>query len=70
MVQTHLERPLLLLLDDPAAELDVNSLGRLMSSIANLGCQVVATALEVDKGLFPQPPSLFHVEQGRLQQVD
>ncbi len=70
VVQTHLERPLLLLLDDPAAELDGNSLGRLMSSIANLGCQVVATALEVDKSLFPQPPSLFHVEQGRLQPVD
>lgn len=70
VVQTHLDRPLLLLLDDPAAELDVNSLGRLMSSITNLGCQVVATALEADTSLFPQQPSLFHVEQGRLQQVE
>jgi len=70
VVQTHLERPLLLLLDDPAAELDANSLNRLMSSVASLGCQVVATALEADKSLFPQTPSLFHVEQGLLRQVE
>jgi len=70
VVQTRLERPLLLLLDDPAAELDAKSLDRLMSSVAGLGCQVVATALEVDKRLFPQPPSLFHVEQGNLRQAE
>lgn len=66
VVQTHLERPLLLLLDDPAAELDTESLGRLMDSVAGLGSQVIATALEPDKVHFPEPPRLFHVEQGVL----
>jgi DNA replication and repair protein RecF len=70
VVQKHLERPLLLLLDDPAAELDAESLGRLMSSITKLDCQVVATALAADTSLFPQSPRLFHVEQGRLQRVE
>jgi DNA replication and repair protein RecF len=70
VVQTELERPLLLLLDDPAAELDANALDRLMASVTALGCQVVATSLDANKGLFPHEPRLFHVEQGVLQQVE
>lgn len=69
VVQTHLEKPLLLLLDDPAAELDVDSLGRLMQAVIGLGCQVIATALVPDSGLFPQSPRLFHVEHGTLRAV-
>lgn len=69
LVQSHLERPLLLLLDDPAAELDEDSLERLMSRVIALGCQVIATALTPDTRLFPEPPALFHVEQGILQKV-
>lgn len=67
VVQAHLERPLLLLLDDPAAELDANSLERLMMRVADLGCQVIATSLVANKRLFPQSPSLFHVEHGALE---
>ena len=70
VVQTQLERPLLLLLDDPAAELDASSLSRLMASVAGLGCQVIATSLEANKDLFPNSPRLFHVEQGVLQQAE
>lgn len=70
VVQRHLGRPLLLLLDDPAAELDTSSLSRLMSAIAALECQVVATALQPDPALFPTSPRRFHVEQGRLRRVD
>lgn len=70
VVQSQMERPLLLLLDDPAAELDANSLKRLMSSVAGLGCQVVATSLDANKDLFPESPRLFHVEQGVLRQVE
>ena len=66
IVQTHLERPMLLLLDDPAAELDRDSLGRLMSQVFALGSQVVATSLEADALSFPEPPAVFHVEQGSL----
>jgi DNA replication and repair protein RecF len=69
LAQSALERPLLLLLDDPAAELDGGSLERLMAQVIGLGCQVVATALMPDKHLFPDAPALFHVEQGVLKKV-
>ena len=62
--QTALERPLLLLLDDPAAELDADSLSRLLDAVLGLGCQVVATSL--DKGALSVPggSAMFHVEHG------
>lgn len=69
VVQHYLQRPVLLLLDDPAAELDVGSLDRLMRRVCSLGCQVIATALEPDRGLFPELPGLFHVEQGVLKKT-
>ena len=67
VVKSHIERPLLLLLDDPAAELDSDSLTRLMAGVVALGWQVIATSLEPDLVLFPDPPRMFHVEQGRLE---
>ena len=69
VVQTHLEKPLTLLIDDPAAELDSDSLTRLMVAVANLGAQVVATTLEPDRPLFYEEPTRFHVEQGRVTPV-
>lgn len=69
-VQGVLQRPLLLLLDDPAAELDRAALGRLMSGVTDLGCQVVATSLDPARDLFPAPPALFHVERGGLARVE
>jgi DNA replication and repair protein RecF len=66
-VQTALQRRLLLLLDDPAAELDADSLRRLMAAVGELDCQVIATALCPDDRIFEVPPALFHVEQGRLR---
>jgi DNA replication and repair protein RecF len=68
-VQEKIGGPILLLLDDPAAELDARSLERLMASVGALGCQVVATALEADRGLFPEPPVLFHVERGAISRA-
>ena len=65
--QAAVEQPLLLLLDDPAAELDQAALQRLMARVAELGCQIVATSLTPDLPLFPGPASVFHVEQGRLE---
>ena len=64
--QAALERPLLLLLDDPAAELDGNALQRLMAAIAGLGCQVVATSLERASLEVPSDAAVFHVEHGVL----
>ncbi|MDG2107145.1 MAG: DNA replication/repair protein RecF [Woeseiaceae bacterium] len=62
--QASLERPLLLLLDDPAAELDGDSVDRLITSVAALGCQVIATTLDSTALMFPEKPKMFHVEQG------
>jgi DNA replication and repair protein RecF len=64
--QAELGRPLLLLLDDPAAELDEDSLDRLMAEVADLEAQVVATALSADARLFRGPAATFHVERGVL----
>ena len=62
--QAALERPLLLLLDDPAAELDGDSIARLMAAVSSLGCQVVATSLDPASLELPESPVMFHVEQG------
>ncbi|HEX2139428.1 MAG TPA: DNA replication/repair protein RecF [Woeseiaceae bacterium] len=70
VVQQHLRRPLLLLLDDPAAELDATSLARLMNAVGTLGAQVIATALEPDQPLFPTSPRRFHVEHGELRRLN
>jgi DNA replication and repair protein RecF len=64
--QTALEQPLLLLLDDPAAELDDDSLARLMARVANLGGQVIATSLQPDAAIFGGKGATFHVEHGVL----
>ena len=66
VIQTALEEPMLLLLDDPAAELDGDSLSRLVEHVAALGCQVVATSLTDNSPTFPSPAAMFHVEQGRV----
>lgn len=68
--QAALERPLLLLLDDPAAELDADSLLRLMGRVHGLGCQVVATSLVPNAGLFADAAAVFHVEHGELARAE
>jgi DNA replication and repair protein RecF len=68
--QAALEKPLLLLLDDPAAELDADSISRLVEAVSALGCQVVATSLDPDALQFPEAPVRFHVEQGRVSARD
>lgn len=67
--QTALERPLLLILDDPAAELDGDSLERLMVAVTGLDCQVVATTLEPGVLGVPSGAAVFHVEHGTLTAV-
>ena len=67
--QAALGRPLVLLLDDPSAELDRTSLGRLMREVGALGSQVIATSLQRDEFPFPAAPRVFHVEQGVLREA-
>lgn len=67
--QTTLGQPMLLLLDDPAAELDGRSLGRLMTAVSQLGCQVVATSLDPTALETPSAASVFHVEHGAVTAI-
>lgn len=69
VVQTQLERPLLLLLDDPSAELDASSVAQLMAAVEAVGSQVIATTLHPEQPLFRAEPALFHVEQGSVERV-
>ncbi len=53
-----------LLLDDPAAELDHQSLSRLLALVSELPVQLFVTALRADLPGLGQPGTVFHVEQG------
>ena len=53
-----------LLLDDPAAELDVQHLAYFVREIAALESQLVITALQPETAAFDAPDKVFHVEQG------
>ncbi len=59
----------LLLVDDPAAELDRSALARLAIALETVPAQLVITGL--DPGLLPPQPGspVFHVERGTLQAV-
>jgi DNA replication and repair protein RecF len=61
--------PPLLLLDDPAAELDVDHTRALVSEIHALEGQLVVTALRDADTAFGAPDRVFHVEQGRVKQL-
>lgn len=58
--------PPTLLLDDPAAELDVHRLGLLVALVKELDCQLIVTSLSPELDLFGSPERVFHVEQGRV----
>lgn len=59
----------LLLVDDPAAELDGQALRRLLTALDDVPAQLVLTAL--DRGQLRPSPGfpVFHVEHGRVQAV-
>jgi DNA replication and repair protein RecF len=58
-----------LLLDDPAAELDPQNLTRLFKELEALDCQTIATSLRADTQLFRPAKATFHVEHGRVKRV-
>ncbi len=59
----------ILLLDDPAAELDRRSLGRLFAVAESLPIQQFVTALDADALPDHEHGHVFHVEQGALRLV-
>lgn len=57
----------LLLVDDPAAELDAEALRRLRNELEGLDAQLVVTGI-TEAGLVPRPgSSVFHVERGQVR---
>jgi DNA replication and repair protein RecF len=66
LLQDELNLRALLLLDDPAAELDDKNLHRLFEELSALRCQMIATSLTQETALFQAPKATFHVEQGRV----
>ena len=58
------EDEVVLLVDDPAAELDRTSLARLMAQIRELPGQLIMTAIDPDLAGMPADAAVFHVERG------
>lgn len=58
-----------LLVDDPAAELDVGALGRLRRALDECQAQLVMTSLSITQLPAPSDARVFHVEQGEVRQV-
>ena len=56
-----------LLLDDPAAELDGDHLGRFIEQVRALRSQLVVTSLHAESRLFGAPDRTFHMVQGGVQ---
>ena len=70
LVQTHTERSLLLLLDDPSAELDDRSTNKLMDQIISMDTQIIATSILPNKQLLQNDANLFHVKQGKVEKTN
>jgi DNA replication and repair protein RecF len=69
LLQDELNLRAVLLLDDPAAELDEKNLQRLFDELSALRCQMIATSLTQETALFQAPKATFHVEQGIVKQL-
>lgn len=69
LLQSELGMNAVLLLDDPAAELDEKNLQRLFDELTSLRCQMIATSLKPETALFQAPKATFHVEHGRVKRV-
>ena len=54
---------------DALGAVDGESLSRLMSRVAALGCQVIATSLDQNLQIFPEAPTVFHVKHGELSRA-
>lgn len=67
LVSGEARGPPLLLLDDPAAELDADRTQALVGEIHSLRGQLVITALPGHNASMTPPDRVFHVEQGRLR---
>ena len=69
IVQIYQDKPLLLLIDDPKAELDRHSTSKLMKKITKLDSQVIATSIDPEEYLFEGELKMFHVEQKKIKLI-
>ncbi|MFK8031746.1 MAG: DNA replication/repair protein RecF [Gammaproteobacteria bacterium] len=63
-------KPAVLLIDDPAAELDSHSLGRLLEYARDIPAQRFITALEQRLVATNSDARVFHVEHGKVESLD
>jgi DNA replication and repair protein RecF len=66
LLTSELARSAVLLIDDPAAELDVDNLGKLLRAVAKTPAQVVATSLVGSSLDALDIGRMFHVKQGQV----
>lgn len=66
LMAARLGDPPVLLVDDPAAELDESSLAALMACILETDSQLIVTALTEDAVALPDGTRVFHVEHGEV----
>ena len=69
IVQIYHDKPLLLFIDDPKAELDRHSTSKLMKKITKLDSQVIATSIDPEEYLFEGELKMFHVEQKKIKLI-
>ena len=66
-VRAETGKPSIVLLDDPAAELDTDALQRLLHRVRQMGTQLVVTALNPDDIDLGDNVTMFHVEHGEVR---
>jgi recombinational DNA repair ATPase RecF len=57
------------LLDDPAAELDSENLGRLMALVRQVPAQLWVTSLRPEIAGLLRDARVFHVERGKIRRI-
>lgn len=70
LMAERLGDPPVLLVDDPAAELDRSSLAGLMGCVLETDSQLIVTALTDDAVSLPDGTRVFHVEHGEVTAAD
>jgi DNA replication and repair protein RecF len=67
LVAEALGRPVILLVDEPGADLDRAHLRKLLSAVLAAPAQTFLTSLEPELLPMPESARLFHVEQGSVR---
>jgi DNA replication and repair protein RecF len=68
-IATVADRTPTLLLDDPAAELDLSRTEALLETVRGLGAQLIVTALHPQDRVLGVPDAVFHVEHGGVRRL-